>query len=64
MEPFEYVVVLQAESRQHMCSRPSSGSEVYTQTGAGFETDENEAKVGRKEEFAGVGEPHPAVPLG
>ena len=63
MEPFEYVV-LQAKSRQHVCSRLSPGSEVYTQTGAGFETDEDEAKAGRKEEFARVGGRHPAVPLG
>lgn len=64
MEPFEYVVVLQAKSRQHVCSRPSPGSEVCTQTGAGFETGEDEAKLGRKEEFARVGGPHPAAPLG
>lgn len=64
MVPFEHAVSLQAKARQHVCTRPSPGSDVYTQTGAGFETDENEAKVGRKEVFARVGGPPPAAPSG
>jgi len=38
-------------------------SEVYTQTGAGFETDGSEARAGREDVRARVGGPHPAAPL-